>query len=51
MSRSNSVKRIAIDIPNAATRFPVRAVRGWLSCRMPTIRQTPATRYAKLIQF
>ncbi len=49
ISGLRSVKTTAIVIPTAATTLPERAVAGEDSRLMPTIRQTPATRYARLI--
>ena len=49
ISGLRSVKTIAIAMPTAATTFPERAVAGEESRLMPMIRQTPATRYARLI--
>jgi hypothetical protein len=41
---SSSVATTAISIPTAASTLPRRAVRGWLSPRMPRMNSTDATR-------
>ena len=49
ISGLRSVKTTAIAMPIAATMFPERAVAGDESRLMPTMKQTPAARYARSI--